>query len=118
MGEQMSESEEDIRLDPLFAAYREACPEVEPHANFMPELWQRIDARRSFWSLFTRDARTFITASAAVCLLLLVLNLVGVSNAHLSASSYAEALMADHTAEKTYYTEAIPAPVAGEAAQR
>jgi hypothetical protein len=118
MSEQMGESEEDFGLDPLFVAYREACPEVEPRANFMPELWQKIEARRNFWSLFTRDARTFITASAALCLLLLVLNLVGVSNTHLFASSYAEALMADHTAEKTYYTEAIPAPAGGEAAQR
>lgn len=100
-------NEDDSQLDPLFAAYRDACPELEPSAHFMPELWQKIDARRSFWSVFQREARTFITASAALCLLLLVLNFVGLSNTHALASTYADALMADHSAENTYYTEAI-----------
>lgn len=114
MGEQ-NESESGLRLEPLFAAYRQACPEIEPRANFMPELWQKIEARRSFWFLFVRDARTCITASAALCLLLLVLNFMGVANTHLAVSTYADALMADHTAEKTYYTEAIPVPASPEA---
>ena len=35
------------QLDPLWAEYREACPDVEPSAHFMPRLWQRIEAQRS-----------------------------------------------------------------------
>jgi anti-sigma-K factor RskA len=35
------------KLDPLWTAYREACPDVEPGAHFMPQLWQRIEAQRS-----------------------------------------------------------------------
>ena len=35
------------KLDPLWAEYREACPEPEPGANFMPQLWQRIESQRS-----------------------------------------------------------------------
>jgi hypothetical protein len=73
----------------------------------MPELWQKIEARRSFWFAFQREARTFVTASAALCLLLLVLNFVGAANTRVPVPTYADALMADHTAEKTYYTEAI-----------
>lgn len=109
--------EDDSQLNPIFEIYRQACPEIEPHAQFMPELWQKIEARRSFWSVFQREARAFVTASAALCLLLLVLNFVGAlgGNAHVFASSYADALMADHTAELTYYTEAIrPAPAGAE----
>lgn len=102
-------SEDDSRLDSLFERYRDACPEVEPRAQFMPELWQKIEARRSFWFVFQRDARAMVTASAALCLLLLVLNFIGISasNSHVFASTYADALMADHTVEKTDYTEAI-----------
>ena len=36
----------DARLDEWFAAYREACPEPEPSAGFMPRLWARIEGRR------------------------------------------------------------------------
>ena len=35
------------RLDALFAEYREACPDREASANFMPRLWEQIEARRS-----------------------------------------------------------------------
>jgi hypothetical protein len=33
-------------LDALFAQYREACPDREASANFMPQLWEQIEARR------------------------------------------------------------------------
>lgn len=35
------------KLDPLWAEYREACPDTEPSAQFMPKLWQRIETQRS-----------------------------------------------------------------------
>jgi hypothetical protein len=73
----------------------------------MPNLWQKIEARHNFWFIFQRLARTVMTGCAALCLLLLALNLFSVPQAHLFAPSYADALMADHTAEKTYYTEAL-----------
>lgn len=92
-------------LDEFFRSYRAACPEVEPSTNFMPNLWQRIDARQSFWCVFQRFARTASAGCAALFLLLLALNLF--SPAQSQSGSYMDALMADHTAEKTYYTEAI-----------
>lgn len=102
-----SMSDEDSGLNTLLETYRYACPEVEPSANFMPAVWQGIEARRSFWFVFHREARAVMTASAALSVLLLVLNFFSGSQSHLAASTYADALMADHTAEKTYYTEAI-----------
>ncbi len=97
----------DVELDGLFRRYREACSEVEPDVNFMPVLWQKIEARQNFYSVFERFGRTLTAASAALCLLLLVLNVFSRSAVFPIAPSYADALMADHTAEKTYYAEAI-----------
>jgi len=91
----------------MLADYRAACPEIEPTVNFMPVLWQRIEGRRGFWFVFQREGRAVMTASAALCVVLLVLNFFYASQTRLNPPTYADALMADHTAEMTYYTEAI-----------
>jgi hypothetical protein len=111
-------TDEDSRLDSLLAAYRGACPEVEPSSNFMPAIWQGIEARRSFWSVFQREARALVTACAAIFVVLLALNLFSGAQNRPVPPTYADALMADHSAEQTYYTEAIrgavnPAEVSG-----
>lgn len=100
-------TDDEIRLQRLFESYRNACPEVEPGALFMPRLWQRIEARQSFGSAFDRLSRLMAAVSAAVCLLLLVLNLVSSPASAVSDQSYTDALMAEHSVEQTYYTEAI-----------
>ena len=109
-----SMTSDDSELNKLFQDYRDACPDVEASANFMPALWQKIESRHNFWFVFQRFGRSFMTASAALCLLLLVLNFVSASGGRVSLLSfYTDALMDDHTAEQTYYTEAIhntPAP--------
>jgi hypothetical protein len=97
----------DTELDQLFRKYRDACPDVEPGAQFMPALWQKIEARQSFWSVFEHLGGLIASASAVMCFLLLVLNLVLSPAARNVVPTYADALMADHTAEKTYYAEAI-----------
>jgi hypothetical protein len=99
-------SGEDARLDELFQSYRASCPDIEPSANFMPNLWQKIDTRRGFWSVFERWARTGMAAAALLCLLLLALNFVSAGHRAIMPS-YTDALMAEHSAEQTYYTEAI-----------
>jgi len=91
-------------LDELFDRYRLACPDVEAGPNFMPTLWQKIEARHSFWFTFVRFGRGALTASAALCLLLLVLNL---STTPQVMASYTDAILAESSAEQTYYTEAI-----------
>jgi hypothetical protein len=99
--------DDDASLNNLFARYKAACPDVEPRANFMPTLWQKIEARHSFWFNFARLAKGVMTASAALCLLLLFLNFAGTTQNHLLVPTYTDALMADHTAEKIDYTEAL-----------
>ena len=56
----------DDKLDSLLRAYRAACSEAEPSANFMPDLWRRIESRRNFTFSFQHMVRGFVTAVAAV----------------------------------------------------
>jgi hypothetical protein len=65
----MSESAQDQTLDRLLHAYRQAAEYGEPSANFMPELWARIESRRSTSVGFERLARIFATGALAVTLL-------------------------------------------------
>jgi hypothetical protein len=104
---------DEMSLDETFRRYREACPDVTPSANFMPTLWTKIENRQNFWSLFERFGSRFATATAALCLLLLALNFISAPSLN-SAPSYVDALMADHSAEKTYYAEAIRNAPAGD----
>jgi hypothetical protein len=97
----------DNRLDEFFQRYRAACPEVEPTSNFMPVLWDRIESRRGFAFTFERMAKPAMTFFAALCLLLLMLNVAGTGPGNVAPATYADALAADSTAEKTDYTEAI-----------
>jgi anti-sigma-K factor RskA len=109
------ESVFSAKLDGLMESYRAACPDVEAGADFMPRLWQKIEARTGFWSIFQGFARTAMAACAALALLLLALNLVSMPPAA-PIPSYTDALMADHSAEKTYYAETIRRHVSTEQA--
>lgn len=57
-------------LDALFASYRTAVIEPEPSADFLPGMWARIDQRRRVTYSFRRWASGFVTAAAAICLIL------------------------------------------------
>jgi hypothetical protein len=98
---------DDSGLNDLFERYRSACPEVEPSPSFMPSVWRRIESRRSFRFVFQQLARPLMAGSAALVLLFVILNFVSSERTRLTAPSYVDALLADHSAEKTYYTEAI-----------
>ena len=86
---------EDERLDALFRAYRVACEPREISANFMPELWQKIDRVQSSTFSFRKIARGFVTASAALSLVLASLAfLPSIQMSPLNSASYEEALAA------------------------
>lgn len=102
--DEQTEANDERSLDELFLHYRQACPDVDPGPNFMPTLWQKIESRHSFWFTFVRFGRGVLTASAAVCLLLVVLNLSATPQV---MASYTDAILAETSAEQTYYTEAI-----------
>jgi len=102
-------TEADRQLDELFERYRAACPEVEPSANFMPAIWSRIERRGSFPLVFERLTRIFVAGAAAACLLLTALTALPARRSAPAAvpATYADALYADSSAERTYYTEAV-----------
>jgi hypothetical protein len=93
-------NEAELRLDELFRAYRQACPEPEASVNFMPEIWAKIEARQVSTNLFGRMAKALVTVALAATVVLGIL----VSSASQSNSAslatyngtYIEALTADH----------------------
>lgn len=80
------------RLDRVFAEYRDACPDVEPAANFMPRMWERIDARRNplfTWVLMSRRA---LVGALALCLVLGFALGTAFSSSQFYQTTYVEAL--------------------------
>ena len=61
---------DEQNLDALFRAYHQACVAPEASANFMPELWARIDSRQTFTFSFRRMANAFVTAAVALSIAL------------------------------------------------
>ena len=84
----------DRDLDNLFRAYRAACPDIEPGPNFMPGVWQKIDARRTYSRTLKRWTGAFVTAAAALCLTMAVYTSLsmGPMERAILATTYVEAL--------------------------
>jgi hypothetical protein len=98
---------DEAELDALFASYREACPDLEASANFMPDMWSKIEARKSFWFTFRHLGRMAMLAASVVCLLLALLNLSSPNSAPtLAAPTYTDALAVERAPERTYLVEA------------
>lgn len=55
-------------LNSLFASYRAATPDPEPSANFMPELWRKIEGRQSVMLRIRKLTQVFLAAAAALCI--------------------------------------------------
>jgi hypothetical protein len=63
----------DDKLDALWVEYREACLDPEPSPEFMPRLWQKIEARRvETTSVFRRVAQICVMATLALTLFMSV----------------------------------------------
>ena len=93
----VNEGSQGERLNALFRAYGEACVPPEPSANFMPQLWQRIEARQTFSFFFGRVARGFVTAAVAASLGMAIY-LASPRHSSVYTSTYIDVLAA-HNAE-------------------
>jgi hypothetical protein len=88
----------DAELGALFVAYRNACPDPDAGAAFMPGMWAKIEARQQSSTLFGRLAKTLVTVALAASVLLGTLAFTfGTSNSH-EPGTYLEALAAEHVA--------------------
>ncbi len=105
-----SRGSDDEQLDALFRAYRDACPDVDPGSGFMPGIWERIEARQTFPAFLGRLARGFVTAAAALTLVMVAYLYVPRQNAAFYSETYVEALSASHSADADLYeTSSDPA---------
>jgi hypothetical protein len=87
----------NAELNALFHTYRAACPDTEPSANFMPEIWRRIEERQRSLFFLGRWARAFVTAAAVLSLgMAAYLYIPNGRNTVLSVESYVEAVAAGH----------------------
>jgi hypothetical protein len=64
--------EQEGRLDRIFAAYRNALADVEPSPQFLPGIWQRIDASKPVSWIFPLQqfAVRLVAASALAAAIL------------------------------------------------
>jgi len=88
---------EDARLEEMFRAYREACPDPDASPNFMPNIWARIEARETSTNWFGSVAKALVTAALAASVILgMMVSSTNQSNAFFDAT-FVDALRADHT---------------------
>ena len=83
---------DDQQLDALFRAYHDACEAPDASANFMPNLWARIESRQRFTFSFRRVANALTTAAVALSLLLGVYMSIQRSSSVEYNQTYVEAL--------------------------
>ena len=96
-----NEGNQEQRLDALFRAYHDACVAPDPGANFMPQLWQRIESRQRFSFSFRRVARGFVTAALAATLAMMLYLAAPRQTAALSNGTYVDVLAAGHNSENS-----------------
>jgi hypothetical protein len=96
----------EAKLDNLFASYRAAVPDPEPGAGFMPAIWRGIEGRRSIPTSLRHLAQSFITAAAAICLVIAVFLLRPATPAPVFlTASYVDVLASDPAPERLAYAE-------------
>lgn len=90
------------QFDRLLSAYRGACPDPEPSADFMPALWRKIESRNHFAFRLRRWSQGVLAAAALACTLM-----IGVvfTQASLGPESYVEALSDDRDPENVVLSE-------------
>jgi hypothetical protein len=87
--------DQNQELDHLFAGYRAAMPDPEASANFMPELWRKIEARQFFLVRVKKLTQVFVAAAAAICLFLGIALQVPVSTVQQSVGGNYVDVLAD-----------------------
>ena len=89
------------QLSELFAAYRAAVPDPEPGPDFMPGLWQRIEARRTFSpvAIMRRFAQVFAAAALAMALLVGAVVMPRMQSAPVYSATYVDVLANAHDSD-------------------
>lgn len=97
--DRMNENGIGTKLDALFAEYRSACPDPDGGVNFMPNLWQKIEARRNeSVSVFRRLTQVCVLATAALTLAMVIL-IPRIQTEPVYTATYVDVLDAAHSVD-------------------
>jgi hypothetical protein len=98
--ERMDQGGTNDKLDALFAQYREACPDREASAHFMPQLWEQIEAGRgavaSSW--FRLWAQVWLVATVTLAIVIGGILIPRLENPPAYQASYVDVLTAADSA--------------------
>jgi hypothetical protein len=104
---------DEEKLNALLQAYKAACPDRDASPNFMPNLWQRIEARQSFSFSFLRMASGFVTVALALSIALGVYMAIPHSNSTpYYSQSYVEAVAEANSSDLIFPVRLDPQPPA------
>jgi hypothetical protein len=93
------------RFDEMLGSYREAVPDPEASAAFMPKLWQKIDARQNYLLEWKRWTQGFLAGAVAASLLFVVLQVLPKGSADFYTATYLETLAEDQAPEQLVYRD-------------
>lgn len=93
------------QFDQLMERYRAASPDPEASPNFMPTLWQKIDARQNYLLEWKRWTQGFLAGAVAASLLFIVLQVLPKSEPSFYTATYLETLAEDQAPEKIVYQD-------------
>ncbi len=99
--------QDERELDALFAGYRAAVPDFSGGADFLPRIWQRIEAVRNPGRTWRIWANAFATASVALCLLLVLVtaSIERAQASHTYNTTYVEVLADDGSNETLAFAQ-------------
>jgi hypothetical protein len=114
MGHQFGDDEVGIerpvgseKLDGLWAEFRSLSPDPEVSAQFMPNLWQKIEARRvDPVFIFRRFAKICVMATVAV-ILIFALSISRLQYEPGISTNYVDALDAAHAGDYVEVADAL-----------
>ncbi len=95
------------QLDALFRAYRLASPDPESGPDFMPQLWQKIEARERGSAIFAHLARRLVSVALALTLLMTLAVSLMRRQVPVPAETYVEVLAEDHESQNFDYFEPV-----------
>jgi hypothetical protein len=86
----------EVQFDRLMGEYRDACPVPEASANFMPQLWERIDASQGWTKQVWKWANSFAVAAALASLFFVMMQMLPRTSAVFASATYLETLDDQH----------------------
>lgn len=91
----------------LFAAYREACPDPELSAGFLPRLWQRIEEQQSLTREVKRLTEVLVAAAVALSLVMGVFLSSREPTVSFYSGTYVEVLAANYAPDAPLDPESV-----------